>query len=404
MIRYFFLLTFVLLFSNASFLLAQSVEITKFDLEEFGDDVQTVQQFAEDGNGDIWYLFSYIDFGNTFVIVRYVDEQWELVEFPDCNTCQRDIKSDAQGRIWVATTEGVYRWNGVSWSKVLDDAALKISFDSQDNMALVNSDGLFFYDGNTVSPASTNNGPDQISVVNELLYDQEDLLWLLFPSLLFNYSATDGWKRPPQASSTLQIEVGAENFLYYGDNIGLIGYIDDNTLVSNVFPNVFPSGVSFMDFTLDPSNNVWVGVQGTAPGLRYYDGTNTLSIPVADLVDDGILTNHQFMATDGSLWVASRSSTTIARVRVMTPNNTKEATTPLEFKLAPNPSDGKVQLSFDDVQGVAQIILFDAYGRMIRQWEQGPGTIDLSDLAAGVYWIQLRQEKGLGLQKIIVQP
>jgi len=72
------------------------------------------------------------------------------------------------------------------------------------------------------------------------------------------------------------------------------------------------------------------------------------------------------------------------------------------FRLYPNPTSSAVYVDYDDV-GSASVIVWDINGRLIKsQLIQNSGSsIDLSDLASGVYLFKVTTANGSTNKKVI---
>lgn len=74
--------------------------------------------------------------------------------------------------------------------------------------------------------------------------------------------------------------------------------------------------------------------------------------------------------------------------------------------LFPNPSnDGKVNVIFEDMAGVRDIVISDANGRMVKQWKGvTSNSIQIENLAGGIYSLQvtLRGTNETSIEKFIV--
>jgi len=79
----------------------------------------------------------------------------------------------------------------------------------------------------------------------------------------------------------------------------------------------------------------------------------------------------------------------------------------LEFMLFPNPASETVQLAFGQgLDAKTQVLLLDLAGRQMGHWSLGTGESSLSmrvaELPKGVYFVAVRNERGMGLKKLVV--
>lgn len=72
-----------------------------------------------------------------------------------------------------------------------------------------------------------------------------------------------------------------------------------------------------------------------------------------------------------------------------------------ELEAFPNPVSNGLRLRYDRPDLVREVVLFDERGALLRRAQGLPGELDLSSLAAGVYFLQVRYRDG-GLQRLKV--
>lgn len=72
--------------------------------------------------------------------------------------------------------------------------------------------------------------------------------------------------------------------------------------------------------------------------------------------------------------------------------------------LYPNPTDGKINIAFEDQQGFDYTV-YDIVGQTVMQGQSrgGAAQVDLSGLQKGVYFIALVRDKSIRVEKVIVK-
>ncbi|MCP4443162.1 MAG: T9SS type A sorting domain-containing protein [Aureispira sp.] len=97
-----------------------------------------------------------------------------------------------------------------------------------------------------------------------------------------------------------------------------------------------------------------------------------------------------------------------AMISVMVDHETKIVTQKeqviIDFEVTPNPAQSIVTVIGDEHElREAKLELMDATGKVIKnvQIQSSRTELDISDLANGIYFIRVEQQKGIGVKKII---
>lgn len=77
----------------------------------------------------------------------------------------------------------------------------------------------------------------------------------------------------------------------------------------------------------------------------------------------------------------------------------------VHFYLQPNPAAGRVLLGLDGLQSLAHVSIFSLDGRQVMAFNTSEQrlSIDISQLAAGTYFVHLQTDKGVDVRKLIVR-
>jgi hypothetical protein len=83
----------------------------------------------------------------------------------------------------------------------------------------------------------------------------------------------------------------------------------------------------------------------------------------------------------------------------------KEIKLPAGIKIIPNPSNDKITISSSAITGITQLSIFNASGEKVieRQLTDTETQIDISALPRGVYFLRVKDEKMVEVEKIIKQ-
>ncbi|MCG8326083.1 MAG: T9SS type A sorting domain-containing protein, partial [Chitinophagales bacterium] len=79
----------------------------------------------------------------------------------------------------------------------------------------------------------------------------------------------------------------------------------------------------------------------------------------------------------------------------------------VDFTVYPNPSSGTFNLEFDESIHSTEIRVLSNLGQVLRVYNRQSDTnirvLHLEDFPKGIYFVELRTEKGVGLQKIVIE-
>jgi DNA-binding beta-propeller fold protein YncE len=131
---------------------------------------------------------------------------------------------------------------------------------------------------------------------------------------------------------------------------------------------------------------------------------------------DGLLSDATFAGPNGihsnfagdTIYISEYNS---GRLRMISPGvagEEQKLVKELNFQLYPNPSKGEINVVFETVQKVNEVILLDAKGQVIskrtKESFKGTNSFSWSVDKAGIYFVRLRDEEGnISQQKLIVQ-
>ncbi len=294
-------------------LLGQDEAIETFDLTgtlNFSYDYE----FAEDADGNIWLLHSYVGAGVLTKLLVYENEAWREQEFPQCETCIRDIQVGPDQKIYIAASDmGVYSWNGSSWDAETALEAIRIKFDADGKLVIVNFDGVFTVDGTVVTAGNNANVPS-FFVVNDLDFDHNGNLWMVISGKLFKYNDADGWVQKVETLSPYSVEVDSENKVWVNENHGGISYFENDVYKYNQITGVFPSGNRSTSFTIDKDDIIYLGVQGDDPGVIKYDNGSKKLYKSSNLIGSTDRITAIYITENKEIWTAAEYTNMIGRV------------------------------------------------------------------------------------------
>lgn len=188
---------------------------------------------AVDRNGDPWFCFL-----NSNKIMKIQDTVCTVINsFPSIEPYH--ISFDTLNQLWVYNYEGLWCYNGNSWTNH-DNALLNSSIinnlkaDANNNIWMGTYNGLIKYDGMTWTLYDTSNSGILYNDIRGMAFDSDNNLWLVNGAL---------------------IKFDGTNWTYY-----------------NSTNSPLPSGFYGEDLYIDNSNRFWVNLY--YQGISMFDGTN----------------------------------------------------------------------------------------------------------------------------------
>lgn len=232
---------------------------------------------SEDKQGNIW-AFS----GSLGFIADTVNQIFKQVTIPiDHEVTSATIDKDAN--MWVATVNGVYKYDGTKWTKYSTNQGLY-----QNNVRFINclNDTIYTLSGMAGDSIQKYNGlkfttikaPAVVSYGNQYLTEDKDHnLWLLDASQnIYKYSE-NSWTQFNISTYCNIYWISAiffdiEGNMWFGSQLGNIAKLSNG--VGNVISNNLDKGIGFVNPTnpfLDKKNNVWVR-PNSRTGASKFDG------------------------------------------------------------------------------------------------------------------------------------
>lgn len=383
-------------------LIAQNITITQYDLGDQLDDA-SLHQFAEDGEGNVYMRYSYFDSGvRNQRLVRFDGADWEHINVP-CDRCLNHLLEGADGELYAAGEElGVIRYvsSSDSWETVVDQEAQWLAVTSVGNLLFVGDTGLFEYDGTTTTALNNANFP-MLNLINDGVIDRQDRLYLRSGPNLYRHDS-DGWTQLTDIVSPIHLAADPEGKIYISDNFGGVASYDGDTFNEDELSGVFPSFFGLKELVISSDGVFWAATQGTDPGLiRHEVGGTTASIPIADLVPEGILLNALYVAKNNSVFTTSEFNTVVAKVDDATVTSTDLILAPAStLQIAPNPTSDLARISWEAMNiGVGMVRVYLPSGELLQEnivdfGRQSRLDCSLVNYPAGPYLVVLHTEKG----------
>ena len=214
-------------------------------------------QTETDGDGDIWVRWHWFSTDTCLMeITPTTTNVYRKTDYPFSEIDMNQIKFDHHNRLWLATTKGVYRREGQTWTAYNKDNS-DLSFNNVTCLAFDSNDrvwcgtfggGLFFFDGSKWTQYTTKNSPLPSDYVGFVAVDNDDVTWLNC--------------RDPQYPDFYGLELG----------FGLTSFDGTNWKTYSRSNSPIPSNC-FYDIKIDTDNNKWLAAAGDV-GIVCFNGTD----------------------------------------------------------------------------------------------------------------------------------
>jgi ligand-binding sensor domain-containing protein len=203
---------------------------------------------------------------------------------------------DYQGNIWIATSSGISKFDGYSFSTIfnfISNSKSGITVDQQNNLWVVTSTKVHKYDGNSLFSFDSSNSALAGSSFYSITSDNLNNIWVTTD---IGFSKFDGnvWTNytlPNNSMYSYIIKADKQNNIWIDANNGIYRFDGVNFYYFNE-SNIGLNSSNIRSIAVDSSNTIWFA---TSSGLAKYNG-NTWSYINAN--DYSFLGNVQYLYVD----------------------------------------------------------------------------------------------------------
>lgn len=284
-----------------------------------------------------------------------------------------DITKDGQGNFWFATDRGVSKFDGSTWnnyntynSGLIDSNVRAVAIDNQGNKWFGTANGVSKFDGFNWNSYTTSDGLGG-NWVNSIAIDQQGNKWFGFGTGLSvftgsNWSTYHNYQIGVYNNSNIhQIVCESNGTTWIATSHGLV----ECNNFSFINHSAYNSGLGYLSaraIAIDGQNNKWISTTDT---WGYANGFSVLS-----------------------------SSTTSATILSL---NEK-------FLIYPNPVSDNVFIQPSNEISFDNIAIYDLLGNIVFSSNNFSSTkVNVSDLTAGSYFIDLRNGSSVSRAKFVKQ-
>jgi ligand-binding sensor domain-containing protein len=287
----------------------------------------------EDRNGNFW--FSTVQEG----LIRYDGKEFVTFTMEDglAGNTVRDIVEDDEGVLWIATTGGVSKYDGKTFTTLVEYGVLSVTYsfseegnhrdiwdifiDRWGDMWVASMDGVFRYDGEILAPfplpvigtAETSEfTPKMVYIIFE---DSDGVLWF----------GTDGAGAVSYDGATMkvytekgdglcsdricEIREDSRGIMWFGTSGGGVSQYKDGTFTTHLRSSTFSRHTGwgrFMAIHEDAAGTVWFGSTMSGGGVYRYDGKSFQYLSKEEGLGEGGIPSIS-EDRSGTLWFGTTS-------------------------------------------------------------------------------------------------
>ena len=226
----------------------------------------------------------------------------EVITSHGPNTSVRTIKQDRKGNIWLASNEGIIRYDGKSFTNITgnmsSDRFFSVVEDRKGNFWLGNhGSGVYYYDGKSLQHFTTRQGLADNEVIC-ICEDRTGTIWFGTGSGVSRYDGKsfrnfttkdglpDNW-----INSIIEDKTGK---LWFGTRGNACIYNGKTFTIFTANGKTFSNVWSIIE---DKNGNIWLG---GAAGLSRYDGSTSTTF-------SGKFVSYVYEDKKGNIWTSGTS-------------------------------------------------------------------------------------------------
>ena len=143
-------------------------------------------EMAKSASGEIWSCGGSTE-GKYFNLARYDGTKWvHLPQMRPCTACvATEMAIDSAGSIWLASTEGLFRFNGSEWSAFpagisgpASDKTISVEFDLQGRLWAATDKGISIHDGLAWKHLTAADFGGRVANIGFLKRDAKGRIWM----------------------------------------------------------------------------------------------------------------------------------------------------------------------------------------------------------------------------------
>lgn len=340
-------------------------------------------------------------------VKEFIDGNWVELNMAGLNA--QDIKSidlGVSGELIIATSNGLYKQKDGITTTILSDYSIDLvqvnPFDG--TIYFVEEQVLYRINETleTVEPLTENIGVDELQ-----FRSSSDFLIK---------SGIDLYEYNNQVLEERYVPGGLKFWSMDQNNRMWIITEDNQFLKENDFSNYWEipiysehlviEGATAID--IDKDGHVWIANEDEYSRLMKWEpgSSNSLMISTELLFNDSetFIIEKLISDEEGNLYIINNERETLIELSYYNPVSSTSQMSDISWNFGPNPVEDIINLNIEESFDSAQLSILDQTGKILNQLTvkgQSSQQLNVNDLRPGFYFLQIRNEEFLAIQKFI---
>lgn len=317
---------------------------------------------------------------------------------------------DSQDNIWFGTYGGgVSKFDGTTWTTYSTDEGLasaivySIYEDVNNTMWFGTISGVSVFDGTTWTTYDNTNGLSS-NIVSSICQDAQDNIWIgLWTSGISVFDGTN-WIDIDEEDELVHNQVtnifrDNNDKMWVGTADGISVFSDTATWIESFMEDdgIIDDWVEGIDE--DSQGNLWFSFYTNYMnngGASFYDGSTWINYTIDDGLANSEVTDV-LVKEDDNIWFATSLGLTnfYLSTGVEDLNNSNEI-----VNIYPNPAEDKLTINANNVN-IVSIVITDVSGKPVFKQINSNNSINVSELAAGIYFVNLYTDSNIIIKKLL---
>ena len=333
---------------------------------EYNDKDRHASSISINKNGLLWVTCNgplpYLETFNGY-------KNWNEIPLP--NPWFSGLIIDKDNKVWGSTIVGLFNYEGTDWIyyNASNSSITTLAFDNENNKWL----GL--------TPLGLGTAPGYLGKFDGSVFN-------IYNSDYLNGIGGNIWS----------IDISSSGIVWMGTfGNGLVKYNGTNWEVFNSTNSEIPQGwIKYV--TIEEDNIIWFS---TESGLTRFDGEIWQTFNTENSMLPSNTINSILIDENGTKWVGTdKGLISFAGKALSTSENQFSE---VKYKLFPNPAKDYINIKTQLVDEASIIEIYNIVGKSVKKLKTSSNynSIDISDLANGLYILSIKSSNGITVQKFV---